>query len=69
MGWGKEYMGYTNTDKPSRDNNLLGTFIWSKALEKKGISHLDEKDLKERIKRIQKYNHLEPQKAKQLCLE
>ncbi|KAM7022712.1 LOW QUALITY PROTEIN: splicing factor Cactin-like [Passerculus sandwichensis] len=69
MGWGKEYMGYSNTDNPSRDNNLLGTFIWSKALEKKGISHLDEKDLKERIKRIQEYNHLEPQKAKQLRLE
>ena len=30
MGWGEEYMGYTNTDNPFGDNNLLGTFIWSK---------------------------------------
>ncbi|XP_053144129.1 splicing factor Cactin-like [Hemicordylus capensis] len=30
-GWGEEYMGYTNTDHPFGDNNLLGAFIWSKA--------------------------------------
>ncbi|NXR16408.1 CATIN protein, partial [Semnornis frantzii] len=69
MRWGEEYMGYTNTDNPFGDNNLLGTFIWSKALEKKGISHLDEKDLKERNKRIQEDNRLELQKVKQLRLE
>ncbi|KAM6107173.1 splicing factor Cactin isoform 2-T2 [Pterocles gutturalis] len=69
MGWGEEYMGYTNTDNPFGDNNLLGTFIWSKALEKKGISHLDEKELKERNKRIQEDNRLELQKVKQLRLE
>ncbi|NXF11535.1 CATIN protein, partial [Smithornis capensis] len=70
MGWGEEYMGYTNNDNPFGDNNLLGTFIWSKALEKKGISHLDEKDLKERNKRIQEDNRLELQKVvKQLRLE
>lgn len=34
-----------------------------KALEKKGISHLDEKDLKERNKRIQEDNRLELQKV------
>ncbi|XP_019406152.1 PREDICTED: cactin [Crocodylus porosus] len=69
MGWGEEYMGYTNTDNPFGDNNLLGTFIWSKALEKKGISHLEEKDLKERNKQIQEDNRLELQKVKQLRLE
>ncbi|XP_074834443.1 splicing factor Cactin [Carettochelys insculpta] len=69
MGWGEEYMGYTNTDNPFGDNNLLGTFIWSKALEKKGISHLEEKELKERNKRIQGDNRLELQKVKQLRLE
>ncbi|KAF5915395.1 hypothetical protein HPG69_012083 [Diceros bicornis minor] len=69
MGWGEEYMGYTNTDNPFGDNNLLGTFIWSKALEKKGISHLEEKELKERNKRIQEDNRLELQKVKQLRLE
>ncbi|NXO46473.1 CATIN protein, partial [Locustella ochotensis] len=69
MGWGEEYMDYTNTDNPFGDNNLLGTFNWSKALEKKGISHLDEKDLKERNKQIQVENRLELQKVKQLRLE
>lgn len=66
MGWGEEYMGYTNTDNPFGDNNLLGTFIWNKALEKKGISHLEEKELKERNKRIQEDNRLELQKVGQL---
>ncbi|XP_075720221.1 splicing factor Cactin isoform X2 [Rhinoderma darwinii] len=69
MGWGEEYMGYTNTDNPFGDNNLLGTFIWSKALEKKGIGHLNEKDLKDRNKHIQEDNRLELQKVKQLRLE
>ncbi|KAM4709559.1 splicing factor Cactin [Discoglossus pictus] len=69
MGWGEEYMGYTNTDNPFGDNNLLGTFIWSKALDKKGIGHLTEKDLKERNKHIQEDNRLELQKVKQLRLE
>ena len=66
MGWGEEYMGYTNTDNPFGDNNLLGTFIWNKALEKKGISHLEEKELKERNKRIQEGNRLELQKVGRL---
>nr|XP_020649868.1 cactin [Pogona vitticeps] len=69
MGWGEEYMGYTNTDNPFGDNNLLGAFIWSKALEKKGIGHLAEKELKERNKQIQEDNRLELQKVKQLRLE
>ncbi|XP_039190684.1 cactin [Crotalus tigris] len=69
MGWGEEYMGYTNTDNPFGDNNLLGAFIWSKALEKKGIGHLEEKELKDRNKRIQEENRLELQKVKQLRLE
>ncbi|XP_062888841.1 splicing factor Cactin isoform X2 [Mobula hypostoma] len=69
MGWSEEYMGYTNADNPFGDNNLLGTFIWQKALEKKGISHLTEKDLKDRNKRIQEDNRLELQKVKQLRLE
>ncbi|XP_041060263.1 cactin isoform X2 [Carcharodon carcharias] len=69
MGWSEEYMGYTNADNPFGDNNLLGTFIWQKALEKKGISHLAEKDLKDRNKQIQEDNRLELQKVKQLRLE
>ena len=69
MGWGEDYVGYTNADNPFGDSNLLSTFIWHKALEKKGISHLDEKALKERNKRIQESNRLELQKVKQRLLE
>lgn len=69
MGWSEEYMGYTNADNPFGDNNLLGTFKWQKALEKKGIGHLGEKQLKERNKRIQEENRRELQKVKQLRLE
>uniref|UniRef100_W5KE90 Splicing factor Cactin n=1 Tax=Astyanax mexicanus TaxID=7994 RepID=W5KE90_ASTMX len=69
MGWSEEYMGYTNADNPFGDNNLLGTFKWQKALEKKGIGHLGEKELKERNKRIQEENRRELQKVKQLRLE
>uniref|UniRef100_A0AAV2JQK5 Splicing factor cactin central domain-containing protein n=1 Tax=Knipowitschia caucasica TaxID=637954 RepID=A0AAV2JQK5_KNICA len=69
MGWSEEYMGYTNADNPFGDNNLLGTFKWQKALDKKGIGHLGEKDLKERNKLIQEENRRELQKVKQLRLE
>ncbi|XP_028327922.1 splicing factor Cactin [Gouania willdenowi] len=69
MGWSEEYMGYTNADNPFGDNNLLGIFKWQKALDKKGIGHLGEKDLKERNKCIQEENRRELQKVKQLRLE
>ncbi|XP_076000795.1 splicing factor Cactin [Genypterus blacodes] len=69
MGWSEEYMGYTNADNPFGDNNLLGTFKWQKALVKKGIGHLGEKELKERNKCIQEENRRELQKVKQLRLE
>ncbi|XP_056598836.1 splicing factor Cactin [Triplophysa dalaica] len=69
MGWSEEYMGYTNADNPFGDNNLLGTFKWQKALVKKGIGHLSEKELKERNKLIQEENRRELQKVKQLRLE
>ncbi|XP_062337568.1 splicing factor Cactin [Osmerus eperlanus] len=69
MGWSEEYMGYTNADNPFGDNNLLGTFKWQKALDRKGIGHLGEKELKDRNKRIQEDNRRELQKVKQLRLE
>ncbi|XP_026004530.1 splicing factor Cactin [Astatotilapia calliptera] len=69
MGWSEEYLGYTNADNPFGDNNLLGTFKWQKALDKKGIGHLGEKELKERNKCIQEENRRELQKVKQLRLE
>lgn len=46
-------MGCTNTNNPFGNSNLLGTFIWIKAPEKKEISHLEEKEPKEWNKRMQ----------------
>lgn len=42
---------------------LTGRVVDLQALEKKGISHLEEKELKERNKRIQEDNRLELQKV------
>lgn len=42
---------------------LSGCGRFFQALEKKGISHLEEKELKERNKRIQEDNRLELQKV------
>lgn len=43
----------------------MAEWVWllPQALEKKGISHLEEKELKERNKRIQEDNRLELQKV------
>ncbi|CAH1253369.1 CACTIN [Branchiostoma lanceolatum] len=69
MGWDQEYMGYTNTDNPFGDANLLDTFVWSKKHEKEGTAHL----LKEEQERIQKRKQLEMKnelvKVKQARLE
>lgn len=56
---------------PSNTVDMRTEWVWllPQALEKKGISHLEEKELKERNKRIQEDNRLELQKVKQLRLE
>lgn len=42
MGLGEDFMGYSNSDNPFGNNNLLDTFIWRKALEKKGMAAVGE---------------------------
>ncbi|KAH8039958.1 hypothetical protein HPB51_009214 [Rhipicephalus microplus] len=36
MGWDEEYLGYTNTDNPFGDANLLKSFKWEKKYEREG---------------------------------
>ncbi|KAF3829600.1 hypothetical protein GH733_003864 [Mirounga leonina] len=60
MGWGEEYMGYTNTDNPFGDNNLLGTFIWNKVkqlrLEREREKAMREQEL-EMLQREKEAEH------------
>lgn len=72
-------MGESRPQEPTVDPGVRGTLLspvaaWRtgadgrgrcspQALEKKGISHLEEKELKERNKRIQEDNRLELQKV------
>ncbi|CDS40172.1 Cactin protein cactus binding domain C terminal [Echinococcus multilocularis] len=41
LGWGKDYLGYTNEDNPFGDRHLSETFVWRKKIDDKGLSHLD----------------------------
>lgn len=37
-GWGKEYLGYTNTDNPFGDHHLSESFVWHKKHASKDFS-------------------------------
>ncbi|KAM3179579.1 hypothetical protein ACTXT7_000314 [Hymenolepis weldensis] len=45
LGWGKDYLGYTNEDNPFGDRHLSETFVWRKKIDNKGLSHLDNAQL------------------------
>ncbi|UYV79524.1 CACTIN [Cordylochernes scorpioides] len=69
MGWDEEYMGYTNTDNPFGDANLLKPFAWSKKMEKEGLVSLTEEAIEKRNKKILKANKRELEKVKRRRLE
>lgn len=69
MGWDDEYMGYTNTDNPFGDTNLLNTFVWRKKLEKEGLKSLDKEGIERRNRLKLEQNRLELEKVKQKRLE
>lgn len=69
MGWDEEYMGYTNTDNPFGDANLLKTFVWNKKLEKEGLKSLREEEIERRNKLKLDENRRELEKVKQRRLE
>lgn len=69
MGWDEEYMGYTNTDNPFGDTNLLKTFVWEKKFEKEGLKSLNKEEIEKRNKMKLEENRLELEKVKQRRLE
>ncbi|GIY35955.1 hypothetical protein CEXT_5821 [Caerostris extrusa] len=64
MGWDDEYMGYTNTDNPFGDTNLLNSFVWKKKLEKEGLHKLSKDDMEKRNKQKLEQNKDELEKVK-----
>ncbi|KAL3227880.1 hypothetical protein MRX96_003831 [Rhipicephalus microplus] len=48
MGWDEEYLGYTNTDNPFGDANLLKSFKWEKKYEREGLKNVSEEEIERR---------------------
>ncbi|UYV79523.1 CACTIN, partial [Cordylochernes scorpioides] len=69
MGRDEEYMGYTNTDNPFGEANLLKPFAWSKKMEKEGLVSLTEEAIEKRNKKILEANKRELEKVKRRRLE
>lgn len=64
MGWDNDYLHYTNTDNPFGDGNLLATFVWSKKLEKEGLTDVSREELEVRNRQKQEENRRELEKVK-----
>ncbi|XP_039277396.1 cactin isoform X2 [Nilaparvata lugens] len=69
MGWDNDYLHYTNTDNPFGDGNLLATFVWSKKLDKEGLSGVSREELEVRNRQKQEENRRELEKVKKRRLE
>ena len=64
MGWDNDYLHYTNTDNPFGDGNLLSTFVWSKKLDKEGLSGVSREELEVRNRQKQEENRRELEKVR-----
>ncbi|XP_008472735.1 cactin [Diaphorina citri] len=64
MGWDNDYMHYTNSDNPFGDSNLLTNFVWSKKLDKEGLTGVSETELQEQNRRKMEENKRELEKVK-----
>ncbi|ENN71807.1 cactin [Dendroctonus ponderosae] len=69
MGWDNEYLHYTNSDNPFGDGNLLSTFVWTKKLEKEGLTNASHEELEARNRFKQEENKRELEKVKKRRLE
>uniref|UniRef100_A0A1B6D1W8 Splicing factor Cactin n=1 Tax=Clastoptera arizonana TaxID=38151 RepID=A0A1B6D1W8_9HEMI len=69
MGWDNDYLHYTNTDNPFGDGNLLSTFVWSKKLDKEGLTGVSREELETRNRQKQEENRRELEKVKKRRLE
>lgn len=45
LGWGNEYIGYSNMDNPFGDSRMTETFIWGKKLKKENKVDLTAEQL------------------------
>ena len=63
MGWDNDYLHYTNTDNPFGDGNLLATFVWSKKLDKEGLTGVSREELEVRNRQKQEENRRELEKV------
>jgi hypothetical protein len=63
MGWDNDYLHYTNTDNPFGDGNLLSTFVWSKKLDKEGLTGVSREELEVRNRQKQEENRRELEKV------
>jgi hypothetical protein len=64
MGWDNDYLHYTNTDNPFGDGNLLATFVWSKKLDKEGLTGVSREVLEVRNRQKQEENRRELEKVR-----
>ncbi|ELU18660.1 hypothetical protein CAPTEDRAFT_161063 [Capitella teleta] len=69
MGWDEEYMGYTNADNPFGDEHLLDTFVWSKKLQKEGMTDIENDKIEKLQKMKMMENKIELEKVKKRRLE
>lgn len=69
MGWDEEYLGYTNTDNPFGDANLLKSFKWEKKYEREGLKNATEEEIERRNRLKLEENRRELEKVKQRRLE
>ncbi|RWS13766.1 cactin-like isoform X2 [Dinothrombium tinctorium] len=69
LEWDEEYMGYTNTDNPFGDANLLKTFVWTKKYEKLGIKDIDPEEIEKQNRIKLEENKRELEKVKQRRLQ
>uniref|UniRef100_A0A224Y2L4 Splicing factor Cactin n=1 Tax=Rhipicephalus zambeziensis TaxID=60191 RepID=A0A224Y2L4_9ACAR len=69
MGWDEEYLGYTNTDNPFGDANLLKSFKWEKKYEREGLKNVSEEEIERRNRLKLEENRRELEKVKQRRLE
>ncbi|RWS28669.1 cactin-like isoform X2 [Leptotrombidium deliense] len=67
--WDEEYMGYTNSDNPFGDANLLKTFVWTKKYEKLGIKDIDPEEIERENRIKQRENKKELEKVKERRLQ
>uniref|UniRef100_T1IKV7 Splicing factor Cactin n=1 Tax=Strigamia maritima TaxID=126957 RepID=T1IKV7_STRMM len=69
MGWDEDYEQYTNTDNPFGDANLHQTFVWTKKLEKEGLTNMRPEAIELRNKTKLEENRVQLAKVKKQRLE